>query len=201
VLRWLRLSQEVGRPGDPDAMLVSRSRVCLRTNMDSSQLWDPITTGAVGVLAAWIATLQYLNTRFSPRVTAVVGPIGTDGKPLRFVVTIRNKGGATGMVARVAVVASQTHRYELKASYPGWTDAQPPFPFLLGGHAAAIVVMDLDLNDLGDPKGQIPRAARVLVSYDGKRQNCTKYETTDSILLDNRTALPPDSLAIMKPPN
>jgi len=159
----------------------------------SSQLWDPIATGAVGVLAAWIATLQYLNTRFSPHVTAVFGPIETDHDPCRFVVTIRNKGGATGMVARVAVVHDQKHKYEVKVAYPEWTDEQPPFPFLLGGHAAAIVVIDL--------KEQPSPAARVLVSYDGKRTNCTKFETSESVLLNNRTALPPDSLAIMKPPS
>ena len=97
------------------------------------------------------------------------------------------------MVARVAVVHDQKHKYEVEVTYPEWTDeGQQPFPFLLGGHAAAIVVMDL--------KERIGPAARVLVSYDGKRENCTKFGTSESVLLNNRTALPPDSLAIMKPP-
>jgi hypothetical protein len=161
--------------------------------MGGSQLWGTIGTWAVGILAAAIAILQYLNTRFTPRVLAVFGPVERNRDQSRFVVTVRNKGGATGMVARVAVVHDPDHRYEVKVTYPEWTAERPPFPFLLAGHAAAIVVIDL-----AEP---LSPSARILVSYDGKRVSCTKFERTESVLLQNRTALPPDSLAMLKPPS
>jgi len=160
--------------------------------MGGSQLWGTIGTWAVGILAFVIAILQYLNTFFRPRVEAVFGPIAPGQAHSRFVVAVRNKGGATGMVARVGVVHDPDHKYEAKVDYPEWPADRPPFPFLLSGHSAAIVVIDL--------AEQIRPSARILVSYDGKRVSCARFQVTESVLIKNRTALPPDSLAILRPP-
>lgn len=160
--------------------------------MGDSQLWGTIGTWVVGAFAFVIAALQYLNSLFRPRVSATLGPVRPGQEPRRFVVTIRNKGGAPGMVARVGVTQDPDHRIMAKLYYPGWTVQRPPFPFLLAGHSAAIVVLDL-AEDL------LP-AARVIVVYDGKRETCTKFGVTNRVLIRNRTALPPDSLALLKAP-
>ena len=160
--------------------------------MGDSQLWGTVGTWVVGAFAFVIAAMQYLNSLFRPRVSATFGPVRPGQEPSRFVVAIRNKGGAPGMVARVGVAQDPYHRIMAKVTYPGWTDERPPFPFLLAGHSAAIVVLDL-AEDLLPP-------ARVLVAYDGKRETCTKFGVTNRVLIRNRTALPPDSLALLKAP-
>jgi hypothetical protein len=160
--------------------------------MGNSQLWGTVGTWVVGAFAFVIAVLQYLNSLFRPRVVATFGPVEPGEEPSRFVVTIRNKGGAPGMVARVMVIQDPDHRVIAKVKYPGWTEQRPPFPFLLAGHSAAIVVLD---------KAEHLRAsARIVVAYDGQRETCTKYDVTDFVLSRNRTTLPPGSLALLEPP-
>jgi hypothetical protein len=160
--------------------------------MGNSQLWGTVGTWVVGAFAFAIAVLQYLNSLFRPRVVATFGPVEPGKEPRRFVVTIRNKGGAPGMVARVAIMQDPDHRIIAKVTYPGWTEERPPFPFLLSGHSAAIVVLDM--------ADRLQPAARVLIVYDGKKETCTKYDVTKYVLIRNRTALPPDSLALLQAP-
>ncbi len=160
--------------------------------MGTSQFWGTVGTWVIGAFAFLIAALQYLNSLFRPRVVATFGPVGRGQERRRFVVTIRNKGGAPGMVARVGIMQDPDHKILAKVTYPGWPDKRPPFPFLLPGHSAAIVILDM--------AQELRPAARVIVAYDGTRETCMKFRVTDRVLVRNRTALPPDSLALLEPP-
>jgi hypothetical protein len=151
--------------------------------------WGALGTWVVGLLGLFIAGLQYVGSIFWLRAEARIGPVSAHG-PLkkRIVVSLRNRGGATGMIEYVVVVIAQDHKVRADVLYPEWRD-RLPFPFMLPGRSSALLVIDLDC-DFGE-------AFRVLIRANGAEKCVTMFPTHYS-LSHNYTALPPDSLAIVR---
>jgi hypothetical protein len=157
--------------------------------MGSAEVWGAVGTWVIGVLALAIAALQYAGAVFWPSYVATIGPTEMEGGPRRIVVELRNRGGASGMVHDVSVVPTG-HTMKIRVSYENWA-SRPPFPFVLPGRGTAVVVLDLE-----EP---YRKQYRVLIT-DARGKTCVKPRLTDMVLPGDQTALPPDSLAIRRPP-
>jgi hypothetical protein len=145
-------------------------------------------TWAVGILAAVIAWMQYRNGVFRPKATTYVeAPTWR-----RIAVRITNRGGAAGMVERVELVTVDHEAAPLvDYEWEGWNPSEP-VPFVLPGKASAILVLSL--------KKALAKDVRVRIRYgDGGSSGCLDLQTVPGTLKE-KTTLPPDSLAIKKPP-
>jgi hypothetical protein len=153
--------------------------------------WGALGTWVIGLLGLFIAGLQYVGSIFWLHAEARIGPGSADGPPTRIVVSLRNRGGATGMIEHVVVVIAQDHKDRARVSYPEWPDRHP-FPFMLPGRSSALLVIDLDET--------CREAFRVLIRANGA-DTCVRMFPTHYSLSRNYTALPPDSLAIVRQPD
>jgi hypothetical protein len=152
--------------------------------------WGALGTLVIGLLGLVIAGLQYVGSIFWLRAEARIGPDGRGGPPTRIVVSLRNRGGAAGMIEHVVVVIAQDHKDRARVLYPGWPDRHP-FPFMLPGRSSALLVIDLE--------EQYGESFRVLIRGNGA-DTCVRMSPTHYSLSPNVTALPPDSLAIVRQP-
>jgi hypothetical protein len=154
--------------------------------------WTALGTWIIGFVGALIAALSYRNSIFIPYVVAVTAK-PTEELPGRQLVVVRviNRGGADGMVEDLWCVDFEHSPIPgQKMEWIGWSE-RPPVPFILPGRAAAVLVICF--------ADALPANAGIQVQFGDGRARCGGL-TEVPMAFSSRTAIPPDSLAVIEPP-
>ncbi|MFC9132886.1 hypothetical protein ACFT4A_39450 [Streptomyces sp. NPDC057099] len=149
------------------------------------------TVGLIGIVGILISAVQVQNSRFAPKILAVVEPHPTDRNKLkRIAIRIANKGGASGMIRFIEVIDGPNDVVR-EVVYVGWLHGEP-FPFYLIGRASAEIIME-------------PGEGVTLLRYDkikiGYGLNKEKYVKVKSEVseISESCVLPPDSSPVSPP--
>ena len=149
-------------------------------NLDSATeaAWvGAVGTWAVGLVAGWIALMQYRKAKFRPAVWAFRDSVG------RIMVRVINEGAGAGFVSDVNLMTPKHlvrgsreglvfYRWELE----GAASDQRPLPFSLAGGASAQLFL-LPREDDKALAGVSLNSLRVRVDYgDGRDSGCRRMQ-------------------------
>ncbi|MFM9698962.1 hypothetical protein [Streptomyces europaeiscabiei] len=154
-----------------------------------------IGTWVIGVIGGTIAYQQLLNNSFRPAAKSYREEGWDDPEKDRMVIVVRihNRGGADGMIERIDVTGPG-HEYIRKVNFRDWEGDRPPVPFILPGHASAVLVLTPD-DDM-----QFSTGERVLLTFNLGKPLCVNMQVKRQNFETVKNLLPPGSAPVTGKP-